>query len=258
MSNAKVIWDYLKNQGLNDFGVAGLMGNLYAESGLMPNNLQNSGNKNFNLTDDDYVRIIDTDDKSYSCVYNGKKYYGREAVIYDGQGFGIAQWTFWSRKKYFLAFILAQGKSAGDLNAQLDFLMKELTEGYIGVLETLRNATSVLEASNEVLFRFERPANQDEGVQKKRCAFGQKYYDQFVKQQNAVDDKNFSDLFTELRNGLRNNKCSEYSSAARSWAISNGLIVGSGTLENGEPNYMWQDFITREQMVTVLHRFVQM
>lgn len=257
MSNAKVIWDYLKNQGLNDFGVAGLMGNLYAESGLMPNNLQNSGNKNFNLTDDDYVRIIDTDDKSYSCVYNGKKYYGREAVIYDGQGFGIAQWTFWSRKKYFLAFILAQGKSAGDLNMQLDFLMKELREGYIGVLNTLCNATSVLEASNEVLFRFERPANQDESVQAKRCAFGQRYYDLFANQQNEYSF-DFAELFAELRKALQNNKCSEYSLAARNWAISNGLIVGNGTLENGEPNYMWQDFITREQMVTVLHRFVQM
>lgn len=257
MSNAKIIWDYLKSQGLNDFGVAGLMGNLYAESGLMPNNLQNSGNKKFNLTDDDYVRIIDTDDKSYSCVYNGKKYYGREAVIYDGQGFGIAQWTFWSRKKYFLSFVLAKEKSAGDLNAQLDFLMKELREGYVGVLETLCNANSVLEASNEVLFRFERPANQDESVQTKRCAFGQKYYDQFANQQNEYDI-DFAELFTEMRNELRNNKYSEYSLAARNWAIANGLIVGSGTLENGEPNYMWQDFITREQLVTVLHRFVQM
>lgn len=257
MSNAKIIWDYLKSQGLNDFGVAGLMGNLYAESGLMPNNLQNSGNKKFNLTDDDYVRIIDTDDKSYSCVYNGKKYYGREAVIYDGQGFGIAQWTFWSRKKYFLSFVLVKEKSAGDLNAQLDFLMKELREGYVGVLETLCNANSVLEASNEVLFRFERPANQDESVQTKRCAFGQKYYDQFANQQNEYDI-DFAELFTEMRNELRNNKCSEYSLAARNWAIVNGLIVGSGTLENGEPNYMWQDFITREQLVTVLHRFVQM
>ena len=257
MSNAKIIWDYLKSQGLNDFGTAGLMGNLYAESGLMSNNLQNSGNKKFNLTDDDYVRIIDTDDKSYSCVYNGKKYYGREAVIYDGQGFGIAQWTFWSRKKYFLAFVLAKGKSAGDLNVQLDFLMKELAEGYISVLETLRNATSVLEASNEVLFRFERPANQDESVQTKRCAFGQKYYDQFANQQNEYDI-DFSELFTEMRKELQNNKCNEYSLAARNWAISNELIVGSGTLENGEPNYMWQDFITREQLVTVLYRFVQM
>lgn len=30
----KQTWDFLKNKGLNDFGIAGLMGNLHAESGL--------------------------------------------------------------------------------------------------------------------------------------------------------------------------------------------------------------------------------
>lgn len=39
------IWNYLKSQGLSDCGVAGLMGNLYAESGLNPRNLQNSYEK---------------------------------------------------------------------------------------------------------------------------------------------------------------------------------------------------------------------
>ena len=35
MANDKTIWEFLKSQGLNDYGVAGLMGNLYAESGLL-------------------------------------------------------------------------------------------------------------------------------------------------------------------------------------------------------------------------------
>lgn len=170
----------------------------------------------------------------------------------------MAQWTFWSRKKALFLFAKSREKSIGDLNMQLDFLIKELTEGYIGVLNTLRNANSVLEASNSVLFNFERPANQDESVQTKRCEFGQKYYDQFANQQIEPNSDDFAKLFTEFRNGLRNNNCSEYSFAARNWATANGLIVGSGTLENGEPNYMWQDFITREQMVTVLHRFIHM
>lgn len=64
----------------------------------------------------------------------------------------MAQWTFWSRKKALFLFAKSREKSIGDLNMQLDFLIKELTEGYIGVLNTLRNANSVLEASNSVLF----------------------------------------------------------------------------------------------------------
>lgn len=40
-NNEEKIWNYLKGAGLNDFGTAGLIGNLYAESGLIPNNVEN-------------------------------------------------------------------------------------------------------------------------------------------------------------------------------------------------------------------------
>lgn len=243
MTNEQLIWNYFKSHGLNDFGTAGLMGNLYAESGLNPKNLQQTYERKLGYSDDSYTDAVD------HGIYTN--------FVKDSAGYGIAQWTFWSRKQALFSFAKSREKSIGDLNMQLDFLMKELREGYIGVLNTLCNATSVLEASNEVLFRFERPANQDESVQAKRCAFGQRYYDLFANRQNEYSF-DFAELFTELRKALQNNKCSEYSLVARNWAISNGLIVGNGTLENGEPNYMWQDFITREQMVTVLHRFVQM
>lgn len=243
MTNEQLIWNYFKSHGLNDFGTAGLMGNLYAESGLNPKNLQQTYERKLGYSDDSYTDAVD------HGIYTN--------FVKDSAGYGIAQWTFWSRKQALFSFAKSREKSIGDLNMQLDFLMKELREGYIGVLNTLCNATSVLEASNEVLFRFERPANQDESVQAKRCAFGQRYYDLFANRQNEYGF-DFVELFAELRKALQNNKCNEYSLAARNWAISNGLIVGNGTLENGEPNYMWQDFITREQMVTVLHRFVQM
>lgn len=243
MTNEQLIWNYFKSHGLNDFGTAGLMGNLYAESGLNPKNLQQTYERKLGYSDDSYTDAVD------HGIYTN--------FVKDSAGYGIAQWTFWSRKQALFSFAKSREKSIGDLNMQLDFLMKELREGYIGVLNTLCNSTSVLEASNEVLFRFERPANQDENVQAKRCAFGQRYYNLFANRQNEYGF-DFAELLTELRKTLQNNKCSEYSLAARNWAISNGLIVGNGTLENGEPNYMWQDFITREQMVTVLHRFVQM
>ena len=41
-TNEEKIWNYLIGKGLSVYGAAGLMGNLYAESGLRPNNLQNS------------------------------------------------------------------------------------------------------------------------------------------------------------------------------------------------------------------------
>lgn len=73
-----------------------------------------------------------------------------------------------------------------------------------------------------------------------------------------MDVARFSELFREMRKELQDNDSGTYSEAARKWAVSTGLIAGNGTTINGEPNCMWQDFLTREQLVTVLYRFAQM
>lgn len=164
--NELTIHAYLKEKGLNEYGIAGLMGNLFAESGLKANNLQNSFENFLNMDDNTYMSAVD------SGAYTN--------FIMDGAGWGICQWTYWPRKQALLAFAKAAGKSIGDLYVQLDFLWKELTESYPGVLAVLKSATSVLEASNAVLLNYEKPANQSVGVQKKRASYGQRYYNQFV------------------------------------------------------------------------------
>lgn len=65
----------------------------------------------------------------------------------------------------------------------------------------------------------------------------------------------FRALFGELRRELQDNDAEPYSEAARKWAKDTGLVEGNGKTIGGEPNYMWQDFLTREQFVTVLYRF---
>ena len=48
---------------------------------------------------------------------------------------------------------------------QLEFLYKELSESYKGVFADLKSAKTILAASNSVLMKFERPANQSAAVQ---------------------------------------------------------------------------------------------
>lgn len=62
---------------------------------------------------------------------------------------------------------------------QLEFLWKEL-QGYKSVMAALKNATSILEASNAVLKGYERPANQGESARKKRAVYGQDFYDKYA------------------------------------------------------------------------------
>ena len=165
-SDEKVIWDFLMGKIGNAFGVAGLMGNLYAESALRSNNLQGS-----------YERKLGYTDESYTAAVDSGKY---DNFIKDSAGYGLAQWTYWTRKRDFLSYAQKQQKSIGDLMTQLGFLYEELSTGYKTVLSALKNATSVQEASDIVLTKFERPADMGSSVKQKRAKYGQGYYDTYA------------------------------------------------------------------------------
>ncbi|MCC8155835.1 MAG: N-acetylmuramoyl-L-alanine amidase [Oscillospiraceae bacterium] len=68
----------------------------------------------------------------------------------------------------------------------------------------------------------------------------------------TLDD--FKSLYKQMREELQDNDASDYSAEAREWAVSYGIIQGGSS---GEFNGMWEDTLTREQMVTVLYRFAQ-
>lgn len=163
--NESAIWNFLKGKGLNDFAVAGIMGNLYAESGFKPTNLQNSHEKKLGYTDAEYTAAVD------NGTYTN--------FIKDSAGYGLAQWTYWSRKQGLLEYARSVGKSIGDLTMQLEFMWKEM-QGYKSMMAVLNSASSVLEASNAMLIQYERPADQSESAQKKRAGYGQTYYDKYA------------------------------------------------------------------------------
>lgn len=160
------IYTYFKAQGLTDYGVAGLMGNLYAESGLKSTNLQNS-----------YEKLLGMDDATYTAAVDSSAYGN---FITDKAGYGLAQWTFWSRKQALLNYAIQKKTSVGDCRMQCEFLMEELTKNYPTVLSVLKSATSVRQASDAVLLSYERPANQSEAVRNKRASYGQGYYDKYA------------------------------------------------------------------------------
>ena len=177
MNTEERIWSFLKAQGLTDAGAAGLMGNLYAESGLRPNNLQNSYEGKLGMADAEYTERVDSG--SYTNF------------AHDCAGYGLAQWTYHTRKANLHKFAKDAGKSIGDLEMQLGFLMQELSTSYKTVLATLKTATSVRSASDAVLLQFERPADQSEAAKVKRAGYGQKYFDKYA-QKGSVNTMGFS------------------------------------------------------------------
>ena len=165
--SAQIIWNFLKEEGFNDYGIAGLMGNLDAESGLRSNNLQDTYSNKFGLSDIQYTQKVD------NGTYTN--------FVKDEAGYGLAQWTYWSRKQNLLNYARAKNKSIGDLKMQLEFLCKELKEEYTNsVYNILKTATSLQQASDAVLMNFEKPLNAA-SQKSKRAQMGQVYYNQFAK-----------------------------------------------------------------------------
>lgn len=153
----KEIFDFFVAAGMTKAGAAGLMGNLIAESGLKSTNLENG-----------YERAIGMDDETYTAAVDAG-IYGN--FVHDSAGYGLAQWTYHTRKNDLLQYARKTGKSIGDMKMQLEFMIQEL-QSYRSVWAKLKTAAYVRDASDMVLTQYERPADQSEGVKISRAAIG--------------------------------------------------------------------------------------
>lgn len=168
-STEEKIWNFLLKEIKNEYGVAGLMGNLRAESSFKSSNLQGAYEKKLNHTDESYTLAVD----------NGQ--YTKDQFVYDSAGYGLAQWTYWSRKKALYEYLKGANRSIGDLQGQLEYLVKEI-KTYTKVWNTLLNAKTVEEASTSVVLYYEKPASKDsEKTQQTRASYGETVYQKFAK-----------------------------------------------------------------------------
>lgn len=139
MSN-QLIYDKLRAAGLTHSGVCGVMGNLMAESSMIANIAQRGMTK---LTDKEYT---DKYDNYPTTCYR------------DGVGYGLAQWTYWSRKQELFEFANAKGVSVGDEAMQVEFVIHELRKDYSGLFSFLCETDDLYAATDRVCREYERPA----------------------------------------------------------------------------------------------------
>ena len=81
------------------------------------------------------------------------------------------------------------------------------------------------------------------------------------KKEDDMTQEQFNQMFKTAMDGyrqeLRDNDCGKWSREAREYAVSSGLFAGSGTAPDGQPNFMWEDLLTREQVAQLFFRFAQ-
>jgi len=138
----QIIWNTFRSIGLSEAGTAGLMGNLYCESLLKSNNVEDR----CSLSDSDYTYNVDNGIMS------------RQAFCFDAYGYGLAQWTYNTRKAGLYDLAKSKKVSISDEAMQCEFCTNELRNEYPSLLSFLCTTTDVYTAASRVCTEYERPA----------------------------------------------------------------------------------------------------
>ena len=138
--SARDIYAKLIAAGLTHEGTCGLMGNMQAESTLKANIAQRGMTA---LSDEEYTAA--------AAEWPVK-------FIHDGVGYGLCQWTYWSRKQALFNFAQERGANVGDEGMQVEFCISELKNDYPGLWALLCSVTDIYTAASEVCTVYERPA----------------------------------------------------------------------------------------------------
>jgi hypothetical protein len=143
--------------GFPENGAAGLVGNLWAESGLLPNRIEGSASNT-------PMRARDFDGRVRN--FTAEQVMNRNSQRRQGPrlpGIGLAQWTTPGRRMGLFrhSYRGRQLRAAVlfDMDAQIDYLVTELRSSYRSVYNFLMRPNVTAEAaSDEVLYSFETPA----------------------------------------------------------------------------------------------------
>lgn len=155
-----IIWKTLYGYLGNEIGAAAFMGNMWGESNLVPYRKQGDYTAGFAPS----IAYTDAIDKGT---------YTKSQFMNDGIGYGLAQWTYYTRKQHMYEYWLnfkSDELSIGDITFELYWFMRELDTDYPWIKTAMQNATDLDAASDYVLRNYENPEGIPALIQPRRNA----------------------------------------------------------------------------------------
>lgn len=176
---AKDIYEIFRSGGLSRAGALGMLGNLQAESGLKENIVQRGMQS---LSDEEYTRQVDAGVRSFE----------------DSVGYGLAQFTYFSRKRALLRYAKYCGTSVGDGVMQCNFILLELKQDFPGLFNLLCESDDINLCADRVCDTYERPAVNNYA---QRRQFALRFAEEIPEEDNALERA--LALLDELRDILK-------------------------------------------------------
>lgn len=147
-TNGPKIWKYFRDKGLTNNQTAAIVGNLWKESALKPENVSDYYNRTTGITDQQYTNMVD--DGSYTNFAN------------DEEGYGLAMWTHSAFKQPMYEMAKKHGKSIGDLGFQLDYLWDTLNGQWKkSTLDPILASDSLEDGAVTFMQNYEKPAGMN-------------------------------------------------------------------------------------------------
>ena len=213
--NSEKIYIYLVKNGFTPEGACATIANLDHESGLKSNNLQDSYNKEYGS------------DTYYTDSINNKTY-SKENFMNDKAGYGLAQWTYPTRKRGLYESTVEKGLSIDDMEGQLKYLIREIHS--ISTLNNiLRTSKDLNDATDKFLTMYEAPLIPNYNA---RRATAKKYFDKYSSIDINKYDLNTNSNITSDENDSKSN-IEEFGSytvqKGDSWWSISCKLFGTGT-----------------------------
>lgn len=148
MSYYQTIYNRLRVAGLTEAGALGCLGNWECESNCEPGRVQGDFSS-FRSISKAYVQSITTFALS------------RDAFARDQKGFGLAQWTYYTRKQELYDYWRSSNLAIDSVDLQVAFALKEFQRDFAADLAILKKTNDIYEACKVVCVRFENPLHHN-------------------------------------------------------------------------------------------------
>ena len=125
----------------------------------------------------------------------------KQQFMFDGVGYGYAQWTFPDRKGLMYDFHRARGKSIGDSDTQIDFLIWEMQQDFSTQWRLVTSSHDLAECSWQLLDKWENPQDKDK---QKPCRlksaedFYERFYNLDIERTSSMTKQEAIDLVLNL------------------------------------------------------------
>lgn len=175
MSVPEEIYQRGLDEGFTLEAICSLLANLQGESGFRSDNAEDRINRI--VSDEEYVRRVDAGE----LTYNGKNF------IYDEVGFGYAQWTYWSRKKFLLEYCKGLGVSISNSYAQKEFIFVEMKRDFPSIYQLCKTSHNIEEIMHQLVWVWENPANK-QAAYNERMPYARAWYAKFNNWYTPVEE----------------------------------------------------------------------